>query len=228
MAGEVRYVGMTTRGMKRPMSHLRNSLGEDTHKARWIRSLVARGLEYEISVLEEVEDADLLPILESQWIECFRSVGARLTNETDGGDGVLNPGRETREKIKRSLDARKEEIGEATRKRWSDPEYRKRVSASIRASWTREGAKEDQRIKLLKCYKDPGLHKKISDSAKKSWENKEVRENRITGMAGSQDREQGRIRTSKRWKDPVYIKKVSDGVKAAWKKRKEREIGVGR
>lgn len=87
--GLVRYVGKTAVGMRRPQSHRTPCIlrADQTHKGRWIRQLVAEGLLYVITVLEEVE-VNHLSIAERSWIARGRELGWPLTNSTDGGEGL--------------------------------------------------------------------------------------------------------------------------------------------
>ena len=83
----VRYVGMSSTGMRRPNDHGRPAaLAKDkTHKGKWIRALRRNGYDYEIVILDEVED---LVIAERWWIAFGRACGWPLTNHTDGGEGA--------------------------------------------------------------------------------------------------------------------------------------------
>jgi len=87
---EVRYIGKSSTGMKRPNLHRKPScLAKDnTYKAHWIRALQREGLTYKIEVLEYVSSRDELNAAERYWIEEARSHSWRLTNLTDGGDGL--------------------------------------------------------------------------------------------------------------------------------------------
>lgn len=86
----VRYVGWSVDVKTRFVRHLTYAkrLSDQTYRARWIRSLLAQR---EIPILQILESgigysyADC----EKRWIKHFRSIGARLTNLTDGGDGVI-------------------------------------------------------------------------------------------------------------------------------------------
>jgi hypothetical protein len=68
-----------------------------THKANWLRQLLAAGLKPEVEVLE------------THFIAYFRSIGCRLTNLTDGGDGLLGRkvSAETRRRISLSNTGKK-------------------------------------------------------------------------------------------------------------------------
>jgi GIY-YIG catalytic domain len=93
--GEVRYIGKTRNLRKRQLQHLRpSSLERRSRRSSWLKNLLARGLQPMVCILQEVpvEQEDEL---ERWWIAVYRPNG-RLTNETDGGDGVTNPPAEVR------------------------------------------------------------------------------------------------------------------------------------
>jgi hypothetical protein len=87
---EPRYVGYTVNPTKRLQTHISRALygGEDTYKARWIRELEYRGLEPEMLLVEETTPAQR-ENRERFWIKLLSGLGFRLTNLTEGGDGVL-------------------------------------------------------------------------------------------------------------------------------------------
>lgn len=88
--GEVRYVGKSATGMKRPKLHGKPSClaKDETHKANWIRSLLAQGIHYVVEVLQYVGSREELNSAERYWIREARNAGWKLTNHTDGGDGL--------------------------------------------------------------------------------------------------------------------------------------------
>jgi hypothetical protein len=81
--GEIRYVGKAKDLKVRLWGHLHEKAR--THKANWIRSLLAAGLKPELRVLEETGDD--WAERERWWIRHFRETGTQLTNYTDGGEG---------------------------------------------------------------------------------------------------------------------------------------------
>ena len=108
-SGDVRYVGKSSCGLKRPRQHDSDKvLKRETnrHKANWIHQLGAQGFRYGIKVLDAVVDAGMLPELERYWIAYGRSNNWPLTNLTDGGEGLSNPSEETRARIGRHSAAR--------------------------------------------------------------------------------------------------------------------------
>lgn len=85
---EVRYIGQTCRGFVRPRVHSWYARkGENSYKARWIRSLQKIGLKPDIVVLEETTK-EQLDAREIWWIAKYRATG-RLTNLSAGG-GIEN------------------------------------------------------------------------------------------------------------------------------------------
>lgn len=60
-SGELRYVGKSCSGLKRPKAHLAPSnLKKATHKNNWIRQLLAAGARPDILVIEETDEAGLV------------------------------------------------------------------------------------------------------------------------------------------------------------------------
>lgn len=85
--GAIRYVGKTVVIPRdRFLRHVRDALsyGVDTHVARWIRTLDTEPV---FSILEQCSIEDVAEA-ECRWIAKAREEGCRLTNLTDGGDGV--------------------------------------------------------------------------------------------------------------------------------------------
>ena len=107
--GELRYVGQTKNSLKtRLRSHIQaSSLAVDTYKVRWIKKLLSQNLKPIISEIQQLNTLEELPTAEMYWIKFFKNQGCRLTNSTDGGEGVQNPSLETRLKIAQKATGRK-------------------------------------------------------------------------------------------------------------------------
>lgn len=89
--GQLRYVGKSTSGLKRPKAEWKNALNgrEGKRKTNWIKSLAASGVgRYSIVLFQGFDDDEILCQAERFWIAYFRNMGCRLTNDTDGGEGV--------------------------------------------------------------------------------------------------------------------------------------------
>lgn len=143
--GEIRYVGKC-RGYlnSRVRGHLREARETDTrtYKLAWLRQLLDLGLEPEGRVLERCIDADALAETERRWIADLRERGVRLTNLTDGGEGMANPSEETREKLRKRpqvgwSSAAREAARRRMKQRWADPEIRAVMLAQIEWSASR-------------------------------------------------------------------------------------------
>lgn len=86
----VRYIGLSTYGMKRPLRHKAQvKAGEQSRKANWIRNLWQAGADYEVVTLETASSRQVLVDAERWWIAYGRGCGWPLTNLTDGGEGCL-------------------------------------------------------------------------------------------------------------------------------------------
>lgn len=98
--GELRYIGRSSSGFRRPRSHWEDSktIGRHDPCHAWIRALLVKGLTPSIEVLEEVVDSqrvhDELNELERFWIASVRASGGLLKNVTDGGDSFPDTRRE--------------------------------------------------------------------------------------------------------------------------------------
>lgn len=86
---QLRYIGKSDNPQERLKWHLRDAkhLVSSTHVYNWIRSLLREDLEPCLEILEEVLINDWEQS-EKAWIEQCKLFGVRLTNMTDGGDGV--------------------------------------------------------------------------------------------------------------------------------------------
>lgn len=108
---EIRYIGKSTSGMKRPMEHKKPcNLKASSHKINWIKSLISNNKQYGIIILESTETPEELDSREIYWIAEYKARGANLTNGTDGGEGAL--GREVSEQTKELMSQKRKEYYE--------------------------------------------------------------------------------------------------------------------
>src|SRR5947208_3359647 len=92
---EIRYVGQSQTGLRRPRQHFRAAQFERFkrwHVYLWLRSLLREGYDLyqdvKIVILEEgIETIEELNIAEETWVGTYRVAGNDLTNMTDGGGG---------------------------------------------------------------------------------------------------------------------------------------------
>lgn len=116
----IRYVGKADNPRKRLVSHHYEK--RSTWKVRWLKQLSALGLVPTLIIVARVAKSDWQDA-ERFWIAHYRAQGARLTNMTDGGEGLVNASEETRQKV-----------AAATRRRMNDPVYRAIVFTPERAA----------------------------------------------------------------------------------------------
>lgn len=139
---QTRYVGKTYKtAAERLSEHVYEAIGgSQTYRAKWIRSLLREDVDPCIEVVEETDDASVND-LERQWIAKMRAAGHRLTNGTDGGEGILGY---------KFTDEQKQKVGDAVRLRWQDPQYRERLSRvhseRPRRPWTEEEKRHQSEV----------------------------------------------------------------------------------
>jgi hypothetical protein len=88
-SGEIRYIGKTVRQLEaRLRRHIQEaeSYRDNSYRCNWIRALLARGSKPTIILIGETSGDGCGE--EVAWIAYGRQEGWRLTNRTDGGDGV--------------------------------------------------------------------------------------------------------------------------------------------
>jgi hypothetical protein len=97
---QIRYVGYTHFSPEqRIIDHVAGAKKRaNTHKKKWIRTLLRRELRPAFKVLEITTSQDW-ETRERYWIKELRGQDYNLTNGTEGGDGLVNPSAEVRERI---------------------------------------------------------------------------------------------------------------------------------
>lgn len=123
----VRYVGKANNPACRFSGHLNpRCLRANTYKNKWINKLISKGLKPELRILEEVSVTEWQE-KEIYWIAHYREVsGTKLTNLTNGGDGLGHGFKFSKETRAR--------MSKAGKIRWAGlaPEERKRLTRN----WT--------------------------------------------------------------------------------------------
>ncbi|MBB5664752.1 putative GIY-YIG superfamily endonuclease [Rhizobium leguminosarum] len=160
----VRYVGITCRPSRRLRDHKRIFTG--THKSNWIRAVLDGGGEILMTTLLDGLSREEATTKEVEIIAQYLEGGARLTNSTSGGDGVVGKTPEVRAKISEKAKAAATpdvvaRLQEALRR----PEVIERKIAGIRAAMTPEVRKrmgDAQRGKVVSAE----TRAKISEACK--------------------------------------------------------------
>jgi group I intron endonuclease len=145
---EIRYVGKTKRQLnKRLYEHIYNKRTIRTYKSNWITALRKENLNPLIIELEICNENNWIE-REQYWINKIDN----LTNLTKGGeDGSWTF---TDESIK--------QMSEQAKKRWENPEYRKRQTKIIRKKW------DNQEYKKTQILAFGNVGRKHSDEYKKN------------------------------------------------------------
>ena len=107
----VRYVGCSCRPSARFDFHLKANEKDMSHRARWIRTLHAQGLQPGVSLKCVLQSEAEMFRVEMALIARLHADGEPLTNMTDGGDGIVNQSAEIRAKKSVALKGRQNSLG---------------------------------------------------------------------------------------------------------------------
>lgn len=155
---QLRYIGKSQSGLRRPRQHsMPTYLKRDrTHKANWIRQLLARGRRPDVVVIQEFQDPTILCLAEIHWIAYFKQIGCLLTNQCQGGEGFTGKhSEETRRKMSLAhRGPRDPEIGRkisATKKgKPVSEEHKRKISEAMKAKGIRPAPEVGRRGNLVR------------------------------------------------------------------------------
>lgn len=217
--GEVRYVGKSSSGLRRPGRH-QTSGGRrgETHNKAWLRQMWDDGARVPmILVLEECDsDAQVLS-REIVLIALFREAGFNLTNITDGGEGVcgyrMPP--ETRAKISASQKGKTRSL-----------ETRAKMSARV---WTAGSRAKTSASMKVAWASDPERHAAASERAIKRWSDPAARAAQAArckaGWGNPASKAVRGALSKASWEDPVYRQRVMEAQAASRLKKREAQNG---
>lgn len=173
---ELRYIGKSDR----PAGRLANQLNEhaNTHRCHWIQELRALALTPVQVILDACPPGSDWQAIERRYIAAARADGHRLTNGTDGGDGVVGLSPEARERIRSTWLGRKHSA--ETRARLSAAQLRRTPASRA----TRERMSAAHRGRVFTA----DWRKRISESLNKLTP-QQVREIRTALAAGDKQRD---------------------------------------
>jgi len=139
--GKLRYVGVTDNTVRRLSQHCGPDPLDVSHRANWLRSLLADGCVPVLAIIEEVENGEWIEA-ERKWIAHFRELEFDLVNSTEGGDGVRGwkPQGKDLERLRTCSIGKKR-----------TPEMRRRYSE---AHAGRNPAVNDRRIACVACQQE--------------------------------------------------------------------------
>lgn len=181
--GWVRYVGITKlTPAQRLKDHIKcaNRKSRNTYRDRWIRSLEKSP---EIHCIEITDD----PSREGYWISFFRSIGARLTNLTDGGDGISGYRHTPESKAKMSAASKGRPKTEETKRRMREAasrrteEHYQKISKTLKGHQVSESSREKISIGRKARYAagepNPMLGRNHSEESKQKNRESQLRKN---------------------------------------------------
>jgi len=152
----IRYVGKAVSMSARLANHRWSARFNRTHKECWITSVLADGRTIGYAVLATAATHDEAKELEKRFIFEYRSRGYKLTNGTDGGDGLVGHKPTEESNRKRS---------EATRGRRRTLETRLRMSAARRGMKLNLSDEQRQRLRERQLGKKYGPETRAKLSA---------------------------------------------------------------
>jgi len=197
---EIRYIGKTGKSIeRRALDHLENSIkGDTSHRGNWIRLMRICGKRPIVKLIANVPgDGNEA---ERFYIAWFKMLGANLTNETEGGEGISgwHHDTETKKKISKAS-------SERVRRPWTQEEKDRMRLIKLGQKHTKE-----TREKISKNHsKYAGKKKGSKDTKAVKLKKKEAlilawREGRHTGMSGKtkslETREKHRLAALAQWK----------------------------
>ena len=193
--GRIFYIGK---------GHGYRATAKANRNTHWKRIVAKHG--YSVRFIEkEMSESDAFN-LEVAAIDFCKWAGVSLANVTDGGEGTsgLSWTDERRAKMDAAFETQsyKDGISSHTKQRWSDPEYKKRVSNAIKLAHTTPEAAVALSARSIKNWSDPAyVEKNIkaridswkSESRKQkaalkmvdSWQDESIRAKRMDGMMKS-------------------------------------------
>ena len=151
----IRYIGWALNPADRLGVHIREAINNPdngNYRWRWIRSVLEENRIPMFQVLEEADSREEVLLLEIKWIKYYRELGHKLTNATDGGEGGIYP----------LYDATRQRISEASRRNWTDPDYKQRVLEKIAEAWKTSETLTKARATHIERWKDPEERKNQS------------------------------------------------------------------
>lgn len=159
------YVGKGLRSRPYRISRPRNP-----HHQRIVEKLKKKSLSVEVRiVIDRVTEAKALSI-EIERIAFWRDAGIKLTNLTDGGEGVSGwrPSDQIKAKTVQSC--------------WGTPAVRKKMIAGLRTAWSDPVSRKKRIEKTKLVMARPSVRRKIRDRTRAAMASAAVKKNQRAGL----------------------------------------------
>lgn len=244
VANEIRYVGKSDDPVNRFYSHVSAAKGRyyEHHTCRWLRKILSAGHMPRLVYLQEVAEGDCWKEAERFWVSKAIQLGWKITNSTEGGDGVvfLDAGDRARfcAAVKAGVNTPERkamssalmnklhstpEFKAKIAKALADPEMIKRRGQSIKVARNTPESKEKTSAQARAMHADPEMRKRLSA---KISEAKSLPEARAKTSAQMKERHANATpeqklemsakhssRVKDLWADPVYRAKQTEAFK---------------
>lgn len=197
---EVRYVGKAVDPKRRFRAHICAArAGEDHHNARWIRTLLRRGLMPVLDASFVVPNGEDWRDHERRLIAELRDQGCRLTNLTSGGDGTpeLSPESIARRRASRRATMKESGAQERLNRAIREAHARPEVRAKMVAAGTEVGSRPE--VKALKAEFSRGM-----------WQDEVTRGRILQGLLQPQTKAKQSARRKEYWADPERSAKLRE------------------
>lgn len=197
---------------------------------------------FEITTLESVP-VSALDEAERKWISVFNSQSPNGYNLTSGGDGIIDPSREVREKMSQSQKgrcanpARREQLGRYTRNAWADPATKEKWTAERLARQTDPVHVQKLRDRSARAWADPEYRKKLAATyatrritVLSSESRQKISDSLKAHNAIPEVRTRLAAQAKKQWEDPSFRAMKSansrETINRMWAKRRSQEGSV--
>jgi hypothetical protein len=151
---QIRYIGYTSLSpqerLNQHIKQARLNRGKlSYHAMNWLNSLADQGLRPEMFPLDSFV-ADRWQERERHWINVYRQLGCNLTNTQPGGEGgpKWSPSPLKGQPLNESHRAK---ISEATRRRYTDPEQRRKTAVALTGKTVSEATRDKIRKHATHC-----------------------------------------------------------------------------
>lgn len=163
---QIRYIGITVQPRVRLGCHLSKCTNEGWHKSNWIRGVLNEGASILLGVIASGLDHGDATALEVQLIAQHRRVGDKLTNLTDGGDGVTGAKQSDEAKAKKSA---------SLKGRVRSAAHCEAIAAGNRGNRASDRARANMSAAHLKRYEDPAQRRQQAEVTRRRFENPDER-----------------------------------------------------
>lgn len=184
---EIRYIGKTCNQLRdRALSHY-YSKGK-SYRARWFQKLRRDGIIPEFFVLQEVGIGEDWAEAEQFWIAYFKSLGACLINQSNGGDGPVGLIRSEVTRAKMRANALRQFSDPVAKEAWlvalrtslGTEAHKAKMSKIALEVQNRQDVKDKHVQAALQQHAEPGALERHGTAVKRAWANPIMRRKSYT------------------------------------------------